>query len=239
MIRNLKILGLALIAVFALTASATSMASAQKITSTGPVTLDGTEDGINAFTGFGGKVECPGTVATGHQTLTTKNTEEKRTHQLIQSGSSSFTLTLDLPTSCTVVEGGTAHRATVTMNGCDFDIEVLAPVMGAWPTQSTEVCPTGQDIAIEIYPFSGSELGGVICTITIKPQAANQGVHFLNGKTPEGKWDITATGTYTGIEASRSGSGCASETKTNCELHVNLTIKGTNSLKEQTDATVS
>jgi len=241
MIRNLKVLGLALVAVFALSAAAASMASAApaKITSTGPVTLDGTEDGLNAFTGFGGKVECPGTIATGHKTLTTKQTEEKLTHELIPSGSTSFTLTLDLPATCTTVEGEASHRTTVTMNGCDFDIELLEPTLeGTFGTKSTLVCPPEKDIQIEVYPFAGSELGGIVCTITVKPQSA-EGVHLVNKETPEKKWDLTATGTYQNFVSTRSGSGCATAEDKESKLHVNLTVKGTNSLKEPTDVTVS
>jgi hypothetical protein len=80
MIRNLKALGLALVAVFALSAVAASAASAQQgfITSTGPVTLDGVEDGTNYFEihnlePFGKvRVECPGSTFKGHEVGSTK-----------------------------------------------------------------------------------------------------------------------------------------------------------------------
>jgi len=242
MIRNLKILGFALVAVFALSAVAASMASAQKITSTGPVTLDGTENGLNAFTAFGAKVECPGTVATGHRTLTPRQTEELLTHELIPSGSSAVTLTLDQPNQCTAVESGGSHLATMTTNGCDFDIEILAQSGASWPTRSTQVCPTGKDIEVEIYPFSSSELGGVVCTITIKPQAAKEGVSFSNSSFEEGgvkKWDVIATGAYEKIVTTRSGSGCTTAEDKESKFDVNLTIKGTNAAGQQTDVTVS
>jgi len=245
MIRNIKVLGLALVAVFAFSAIAASAASAQngRITSTGPVTLDGTEDGINAFTGFGAKVECPNTVVTGHKTLTTKQTEEKLTHELIPSGSSSFTLTLDLPANCNAVEAGTNHRTTVTLNGCDFDIEILTQSGGIWPTRGSLVCPTGKDIEIEVYPFSGSELGGVVCTFTIKPQSGKEGVHLTNGSLEEGggvkRWDVTAAGAYKGFTATRSGSGCSTAEENASELDFNYTFKGTNNVSERTDVTVS
>src|ERR1044072_3755126 len=71
MIRNLKAPGLALMAVFALTAMAASTASAQQgtLTSDGPVTLIGTETGEpndNSISMFGTTIRCPGSTHTAH-----------------------------------------------------------------------------------------------------------------------------------------------------------------------------
>ena len=90
MTRILKALGLALVAVFALSAVAASTASAQQgtLTSDGPVTLTATETGVgqNWFEAFAAKIECPGSTFTGHKVATTPHTP-------ISSGATEATLT--------------------------------------------------------------------------------------------------------------------------------------------------
>ena len=118
---NLKALGLALVAVFALSAVAASAASAQQgtLTSTGPVTLTATETGAaqNWFEAFGARVECPGSTINGHKVATTP-------HVPIPVPATQATLT---PKWLETVGGlpnckvpGLGLTATIDMNGCDF-----------------------------------------------------------------------------------------------------------------------
>jgi hypothetical protein len=238
MIRNLKILGLALVAISAMSAMAASAASAQtpsKLTAAEPFTLIGHEDGLNEFTGFAGKVRCANHTVTGHKTT---KTSETGTHQLIPSGSSSVTVTAHYGTVCEITdEGAGAHKATVTMNGCDYDLTVGETVTGTYPITADLVCPTGKDVEIDVYPFAGSELGGVACKITIKPQTGLKGVHVSNGGgVPD---DLTLTGTFTGIHSEQSGFGCETHTSTTDELHVNYTVKAYNEAGKQINVTVT
>jgi hypothetical protein len=120
MIRNLKVLGLALVAVLAMSALAASAASAQqgKLTINGgtEVTLDATENGLNAFTAFGAEVECPGSTITGHKINTTP-------HTLIPANATEITLTPNF-VNCVARDSTGTHKATVTMTSCDFHAKV-------------------------------------------------------------------------------------------------------------------
>lgn len=113
MIRNLKVLGLALIAVFAMTAVAASTASAaeEEVTLTPaeyPALLTGTNDPSevhpnHTFTTSGGaKVECKSILFTG--TIAAKGV-----------GDTNVTITPDY-SECTALGMG----ATVNMTGCDY-----------------------------------------------------------------------------------------------------------------------
>jgi len=237
MIRNLKVLGLALVAVFALSAMAASAASAYEgtITSTGPFTLDGHEAtvGANIFTAFGASVSCPESTATGHKTLTKEETEKGKTHELIPSGSSSFTLTFDLKQeNCKAVDSAGTHKATVTLNGCDFDVTITETLVAntSYSVDYGVVCPTGKVIEIEVYPFAGSELGGIACNIKVKEQSGLTG----GSGQESGAEDLTLGGKVKGIHVERSGSACATETTTGGEFDIHTILTGTNSLKETT-----
>jgi hypothetical protein len=110
--RNLKALGLALVALFAMNAVVASAASAQtlgKITSNGPVTLKGTETGVglNRLTAFGTNIECPGSTYTGHKTNTVSTA--------LTSGETSVTIR---PTYINCFQGG--NPVTVDMNGYHY-----------------------------------------------------------------------------------------------------------------------
>jgi hypothetical protein len=261
MIRNLKALGLALVAMFALGAVVASAASAQtvgKITSTGPVTLDITPIAgqTNAFTypGFSQRVECPTHKLTGHKTLTTTETEGEnigkenevppKKHELIPSGSSTATITAHYETCHSVNEKfEETHKVTVTMNGCDYDFrigETTGEGVDTYGVEADLVCPAGKVVEVEIYPFAGSELGGVVCRLTIGAQTGLKGPH-LTGITPK-PHDIELRGTLTGIHVTRDNlGGCpqGEETTTKAELHVAYTIKGTNANHEETEITLS
>jgi hypothetical protein len=234
MIRNLKTLGLALVAVFAFSAVAASAASAANglLTSDGPATLDGTEIAgqLNAFTFFGGETKCPGTVTTGHEVGSTTNG--------VPSGSSTVTITPDFnEANCVDILSGSSHKATMTMNGCDFVLHI-GPTTAAMDTYSTTtdiVCPAGASIIKDIY-FAVSNENLKVCEITIGPQTARSGGTIKDTTTG----DLEVHGTYTNISASQTGAGCiGGSTTTTGELHMNKTFKGTNAAKENTNISLS
>jgi hypothetical protein len=236
MIRNLKVLGLALVAVFAMSAVVASAASAANglLTSDGPATLDATEIAgqLNVFTAFGGEVKCPGSTITGHEVgSTTKG---------VPSGSSNATLTPDYnQATCVAVISGTSHKATVTMNGCDYVLH-LGETNGEIDTYKSTVdvvCPAGASIIVDVY-FATNNENLKVCEITVGPtnNAGRAGGTIKDTTTG----DLEVHGTYKAISASETGAGCVGgPTTVTAELHANLTVKGTNALKENTNISLS
>jgi hypothetical protein len=225
MIRNLKVLGLALAAVFALSALTAAGASAQTlgkltIASGTSATLDATESGQNALTAFGGKVECPGSKIFGHEFGTTP-------HVPVPAGVSKITLTPEW-VGCFAEDSLGKHKATVTMTSCDFEAEVGETTGGVANTYGIKFgvkCSTaGDSIDIDVYAFSGSELGGIQCTIKVKEQSGLVGAHLTTDTVSD---DLTISGEVAGIHSERSGSGCATETTTLAKQDISATVKGT------------
>ena len=128
MIRNLKVLALAVGAVLALTAMMASAASAAEYTASAyPATATGANTkGSEVFTTEGGKVECNSHFVTGSITEPTSTITVTPTY-----------------TSC---EAFGFLEATVNMEGCDY----VFHVSGTGPFTNTVdvVCPTGKSIKI-------------------------------------------------------------------------------------------
>jgi len=234
MIRNLKVMGLALVAVFALSAVVASAASAQgKLTSDGPVTLTGSEvgaepDGLEAF---GLKVQCPGSTITGHAYNVTP-------HGLIANGATTATLTphyKQANENCTVAPGG--FIATVDMNGCDYVIHI-----GTLPAVTLDViCPVGQEITVTIFTNAHDHTvtNKPMCILHIKEQKGLAGASVTNGVG-----DLNIAGTVTGIHVFRTSTGthpvlCPSATITTGKFILNDTAKGTNGAGAATSVSVS
>ena len=249
MTRNLKVLGLALAAVLALGALAASAASAQgKLTSDGPVTLTGTETEptvanknalVNAILG---RVECPHSTFTGHKLTTTP-------HALLPSGSTIATVTPHYATKCTSqVPIIGARPATVTMNGCDFEIEVGATTAAnTYKTITDLVCPPHKVIELHIYKAGsvGHPAADTICTYTFGDEspatgaAVNQnltGAHLTN--TPASD-DVDLSGSITNIHDTHEGTLCGNGTSFNNTLNIDVTINGHNSAGGATGVTVT
>ncbi len=231
MIRNLKALGLALVAIFALSAMLASMASASRqgvLTSDGPVTLDGEEDGPNFFADppAPGKVECPGSIVTGHRYNVTP-------HEAIpKTGETTVTIT---PHFENCKNGGS--KVTVTMNGCDFVFHVGETTEkvedGEYKLTADVICPAGKVIEVHQYLASNNE-NVLTCTLTVPEQKGITGFDISNdvkeGKTTE---TLTATGTSKNVHVITEGL-CGSSTSLVAEQTINYTIKGTNATKEET-----
>lgn len=234
MIRNLKVLGLALVAVFAMAAMSASAASAAngKLTSTGPVTLDGTElaetGDTNALTAFGQTVECPGTEFFGHKYNVTP-------HELIPNGAETVTIT---PTydNCHTVAG---NKATVHMNECDFVLHI-GETTGTGDTYGVSadlVCPAGHEVDLEIFLSANNE-NTKLCTVTLGTTGGhNQG---LTGPhlTDETNGHVRITGTFEKVTAVESGL-CGSSETTEGKYDVAMTFTGTNNFKESTAISLS
>lgn len=231
MIRNIKTLGLATMAILAMSAAAasTALAAQGKLTTDGPVTLKTTE-WSTALTLFGSSSECFGSTWTGHKYNATP-------HEMIPSGSTTVTVTTDYnQPACLLYEASTHHKLTMTSNGCDFVLHLGEAFGGVYNVSTDIVCPGEKDIQMDVYAFAGSELGGVACTMTIKSQSGLTGP-ILRSNTISDELEIE--GTFKGIKASRSGFGCATAETSAGELHSTLFVQGRNSEGALTGVTVT
>jgi hypothetical protein len=217
MTRNLKVLGLALMAVFALSAVAASAASAEGvITSDGSVTLKGTEiaAGPNKLEAFGATVECPGSTYTGHKINVTP-------HELIPNGANAVTIN---PTYINCHEG--SNPITVDMNGCDYGFHGATRVStGTYSILADVVCPTGASI----------EVTGGFCTVKIGAQTNKAGFHLTDTGSGTSN-DLDLTGSITTLHATACG-GLLSTNE--AKESNNVTIKGFNGAGTETGVTVS
>jgi hypothetical protein len=226
MIRNLKAMGLALVAVLALSAVAASSAWAGKLTSDGPVTLTGTltgKENANVFIGFGGETTCSKATYTGHKYNVTP-------HVFIPSGESSITLTPNYGV-CKYTNGPTTFIATVDMNGCDYALHLEEQVgLFEFKTKTTIVCPTGQHITMTLFTTAGEHTAGKsFCHFTITEKAAGY-TGLIATDTANGKVDLT--GTVEGISADKKSPGgsilCVEEMTANAKISLDMTFEGKN-----------
>ena len=162
--RKLKVLGLALIAVFAMSAVAASGAQAQlKLTTTGPtwLTFDripGTEQEFESRVA-GVKVLCEN--VTGHATVVNNQTEVTATN-IAYSG------------NCRTSIAGS--EVTVTMNGCDYLFHG-----GKTDPNNAEhgiegevdlVCPAGKSIVIDVYASAAKHTAGeTLCKLNVSDRS--------------------------------------------------------------------
>ncbi len=162
---NLKALGLALFAVFAMSAVAASTASAQnaKITTDGEsVTLTGTETGeplANSFTAFGQTLRCPGSTFTGHKFETTP-------HVPVPNNAENVTIT---PTYVNCVDQN-EKPLTVSMNGCDYEFR-----------HATTKNPNENTYTVTVYIVCSAgqiEIKGGFCTVKVPAQGEKSGFHL-------------------------------------------------------------
>jgi len=156
MIRNLKALGLALVAVFAMSAMAAS--AAQAVTPT-------------LVTGGAGTVEGDQVTGTVHEfTVGARAVNCKKAHFKGNSLASQTTLTITPEYSeCgTTPVLGVSLFATVTMNGCDYLFTNLShnAAAGDYNSDVSIICPGTSKIEVHIYSNSGE--GSEICTLTIE-----------------------------------------------------------------------
>jgi hypothetical protein len=236
MIRNLKVLGVALAAVFALSAVAASAASAQNgtITSTGPVTLTATENAgqLNAFTAFGFSTSCPGSTYVLHKLNSTA---------FIPNDSSTATITPHYKEPCITEPGG--FPTTVDMNGCDYAITLGATTAVADQYKATfhVVCPVNAQITVTIFTTPGKHSENKpFCKLHVVPQQ-----NLVNEATVKDNTNgnIQLNGTVKGIAVQKTNGGedpllCAAAQGTG-EYHINVTATGKNEAGGATSVSLS
>jgi hypothetical protein len=255
MVRNLKVLGIALVAIFAMSTMVASAALAQgKLTTEGgvAVTLTGSETGVqtNRLTMFGIPFACEGSTYTGKKTLITAETEAGKTHELLPNLSTTATITPNYnQPKCALTVGGSNFPATVTMNGCDYNIQIGATTGEQTETKTTFglttdiVCPKEKDIQIELWEFGDTKHEVASwCMFTIKPQTGLKGAHVSSTRKATPKDDLDLDGKVEGITVSRSGTKpllCPTSEEKAASLDLDVTVKGENSAGEEKGITVT
>jgi hypothetical protein len=180
MIRNLKALGLAVVAVLAMSAVVASAAQAEAGTVTAekyPVTLTGSQVGTNELVVGNGARRVSCATANAHGTLAAAST--------------SLTLTPSYST-CTSTGG---LPVTVTVNGCDYN---LAPTK-VTATTGNVICPAGKQLVVDVYATAAKHTENVrACEYQIGEQKGlSAGEYHLEGAGTTR--EITATLNVTNI----------------------------------------
>jgi hypothetical protein len=168
---DLKALGLALLAAFAMSAVVASAAHAtSKFTTANgdyPVVLTGTQEGNGSAANnyfestTGNKVHCPEAAVKYEATIT-----EARTSVTVTPHYGSTT-----NSTCISTAGGLEVTLTVHLNGCHFVINALANTSATDTHGSAQlVCPSGTEITITT----------VTCVTHIPPQTISSGITYTN-----------------------------------------------------------
>jgi hypothetical protein len=182
MMRNLKVLGLALVAVFAMSAVAASMASADDLTSeVSPVTLTGAQEENDVLTTTAGNISCKEIKYKG--TAVTPTTTVSVTPEYPEKSGG--------VTNCTAL----GFPMLVDVNGCSYLFHI-----GAGVTTGTLdiVCPAGKEITVTV-----NYLSTVKCIIHVPAQTGLGPVTYTNvgsGATRE----ITVSAKITNLKYSHT-----------------------------------
>lgn len=203
MTRNLKALGLALVAMLALSATAASTASAQV---QDRLTLDGGEenavvtatshDNVFRITSLGGvslaRFEC----TTSRFTAAVQNNATEVTSTVSYAGTTNV---VPHTNHCSATVGS----VTVDMNSCGYILTGNTSREDPGPTKdavvSVECTTPGDEIRI-------TNAG---CEVTVPPQTPTSGGVTYTNENNNGKWDVKVTATVTGITFTSHGPACA------------------------------
>ena len=247
--RNLKTLGLALMAVFALGAVVASASSAQgKITSDGPFTLTATETGpetANRLVAFGAFVQCPGSTYDGHKYNETH-------HKFLTSGATTVTLTPTYKQTKTATEpnceGPFGWRATIHMNGCDYVLHIGETTVSPADTYKVTadiVCPPGKEITVTLWTSEAlhtSEPTKPFCVLHVPPQNGLTGADATD--TTNGDFDVS--GEFHSIKLTRTSQAsdvspvlCPNSETTTGKFAIDVTVKADNEAGGSTSISLS
>ncbi len=225
MIRNLKTLGLVLIAVVAMSVTVASAASAGELTSDGPVKLQGEESNFT-LTMFGQKLECQNKIDWGKVNETP--------HGFVFPPLTTFTLKYTF-SNCTAFIGELKAPATVTMNGCDLAVHIGVKIKPLrFHLIFDFVCEFEK--FIEIHAYSSAAHSSSVCTYKIPAQTGLVGGTIEN--VAGGR--VSLGGPVTGIKATRTGILCGGTAETSeAKQDIGAEISGTNEAGSATAIEVS
>jgi hypothetical protein len=236
MIRNLKTLGLALVAVFAMSAVVASAASAKHLGQHASLFTTNAAAGEQA----GVDIEQIGTnqfQLTGLPPLTC--TSVKLHGKAITPGPSSTYITVT-PTfeTCHIVLAGLTKGVTVTHNECNFTFNATTTTTENTPsgltfdrTASVTIeCPVGKQIQIHVYSTANPPHSQVICTYDVGPQGPLQGIELTNKvNTPTAVNDVEAhIKVTTAVQNTIKSAVCGQNENTSAVYEGTATIRATN-----------
>jgi hypothetical protein len=154
MIRNLKVLGLALVAMLSMSAMVASAAHAlPELTAAEAGSAVGEEVGKHEFTVGSRAIQCEEVNFTGPSTTTAQTT---------------LTIVPDYKKCKTTPVFGITLFVTVTMNGCDYLFHATGKDGANYTASVDIVCPAGK--LIEAHIYSNAAHTNESCTVTIGPQ---------------------------------------------------------------------
>ncbi len=236
MVRNLKTVGLTLLAVFATSAFAVPAAQAENpatiIAEQYPVILDGEQEGsltVLAIVGFRLNVTCQMSTFQGEIT-------ESSSGETVGFAQTSYT-------DC--VSGLFTTPVTVTMNGCYYVYHFTADPLDKFTAVTDILCPEGKPMEVHIYGNEGDhESSTALCTYSLGQQSGKTVIELTNKEpdevTPK-DW-ITVDFNLTGIVITRTGGYggiLACPGTTNGKLQGQATLKGTDEDENDVGITVS
>jgi hypothetical protein len=188
MIRNLKVLGMALVAMLAMSALGASMASADVFESEKETTnVTAAQKTANVFTTTAGTVQCSTTTFKGTVTSATKKAQTIKVAPTYS--------------GCT----GFGFPATIHTEGCEYNLNITAGSGITTGTVDVE-CPAGKEITV-----TAISAGVTKCTVHVPTQTGLKGVTYSStgaGTTREivVTIDITSEISYTHTPGSGIGS---------------------------------
>jgi hypothetical protein len=227
MARNLKFLGIALVAIFAMSAVAAS-AQQGKLTSDGSFTLKAEQTGPetwNSLTAFGLGTQCPGSTLTGHKYNVTP-------HATIPSGETTITFTPNY-VNCVTIVGASRFPSTIDMNGCDYvaHLQSTSPVgnkEGTYGATTDIICPIGREITVTVWTNATNHANNTtpMCVLHINEQKGLSGIHARDS----GISDITIDGSAEGIHVAKTKTThavlCPSASTVFGSIDIDVTVRG-------------
>jgi hypothetical protein len=248
MIRNLKTLGLALTAVFAMSAVVASVASAKDLGQHASLFTANVAGGEQA----GIDIEQIGTnqfTLAGLPPFTC--TTVKMHGKAITPGPSSTYITVT-PTfeNCHIVLAGLTKAVTITHNECNFTFNATTTTTESTPSglsfdrtaSLTIECPVGKQIQIHVYGTANPPHNQVTCTYDVPAQGPIQGFELTNKvNTPTSVNDIEAHINFTtAITNTTKSAVCGQNENTSMVYAGTATIRATNAAGSAfVDASVS
>ncbi|HET8862438.1 MAG TPA: hypothetical protein VFM94_04215 [Solirubrobacterales bacterium] len=224
MIRNLKAMVLAVTALCAVGAMVAPAAPADQLTSDGSVTITGKDSSKSTFTGFGLSASCQGEYTVGLENQTPHTYFDPSILFVAR-----FTVAPHY-TKCDSTSGESQLSSTLTMNGCDYLVEI------GNGTESWEVvCPEGQQIEMHSYSSSSHSLS--LCTVSIPDQSGISGGDVENVKEG-GVEKLTVKESLSSINATRSGL-CGSGGTESAAMDLHVVISGVNKKGEPTGISIT
>lgn len=236
MIRTLKTLGLALVAIAVMSAVVASAASAESQLTGKATKVTATDKSARFTLASGNYVTCHATYTVGNIDSTV--TGEPGVHKTLVLPASKLTITPHYKECHALTkENKELGPVTVTMNGCDFDLTIGNTIeTGKYGGEVEITCPKGPPASvIEIHVYQpGTNHGTNICTTTIGEQGGLSGGTATN--TASG---VKLSGTVTKIKYTRHNILCGGPVEGEATQTIEAEALGTDAEGNPTTISVS